>query len=100
MGGPRRISRQVSAILGVKRLPKVSPRGSKMGSKIESELKMSKSQKTQYLPHESLNFKDPGSPKSDKNGATVVPNRIFDAEAFGKPLESLLEHSWRPQEPK
>ena len=29
-----------------------------------------------------------------------VPNRIFDAEALGKPLGTLLERSWRPLEPK
>ena len=32
-------------------------------------------------------------PKSD-------PNRIFDAEALRKPLEGLLERSWRLLEPK
>ena len=47
LGAPRAIPRQVSAILKAKRLPKVSPRGFKMGSKIESGLKIVKSQKTQ-----------------------------------------------------
>ena len=42
LGGPRRISRRASAILGVKRLPERSPGGSKMGSKIESGLKLAK----------------------------------------------------------
>ena len=35
-----------------------------------------------------------------QTGPKLVPNRIFDAEALRKPLESLLERSWRPQEPK
>ena len=32
--------------------------------------------------------------------SNLAPNRIFDAEAFRKPLESLLERSWKPLEPK
>ena len=35
-----------------------------------------------------------------QTGPKLVPNRIFDAEALRKPLESLLERSWRPLEPK
>ena len=34
-----------------------------------------------------------------KTGLKLVPKRVFDAEAFRKPLESLLERSWRHQEP-
>ena len=56
LGGPRRISRQVSAILGARKLPQGSPGGSKMVSKIESGLEKAKSQKMQYLSHENLNF--------------------------------------------
>ena len=35
-----------------------------------------------------------------KVGPKWDPNRIFDAEALRTPLESLLERSWKPQEPK
>ena len=35
-----------------------------------------------------------------KNGPKWGPNRIFDAEAFRKPLGGLLERSWNPPEPK
>ena len=35
-----------------------------------------------------------------KVGPKWDPNRIFDAEALRKPLEGLLERSWRPLEPK
>ena len=35
-----------------------------------------------------------------KIGPTLDPNRIFDAEAFRKPLGGLLERSWNPPEPK
>ena len=64
LGLPGGISRQVSSILGAKRLPKGSPGGSKMESKIDSGLEVVKSQKLQYLSHENLTFKGPGSPKS------------------------------------
>ena len=33
-------------------------------------------------------------------GPESDPNRIFDAEPFGKPLGDLLERSWRLLEPK
>ena len=33
-------------------------------------------------------------------GPESDPNRIFDAEPFGKPLGGLLERSWRLLEPK
>ena len=35
-----------------------------------------------------------------KTGTKFIPNRIFVAEAFREPLESLLERSWRLQDPK
>ena len=64
LGAPRGIPRQVSAILGAKRLQKRSPGGSKMGSQIGSWLKKAKSQKMQYILHENLNFEGPGLPKT------------------------------------
>ena len=91
LGGPRRISRQVSAILEVKRLPRGSPRGSKMGSKIESGLKVAKSQKSQYLSHENLICKGPGSPKSDPK---PVQNWFQIASSTRRPSESLWRASW------
>ena len=35
-----------------------------------------------------------------RTGPKLVPNRVFDAEALRKPLESFLERSWKPQEPE
>ena len=61
-----------------------------MWSQIESELKKSNSHKMQSGLRESLKHGAKTGPKS-------VPNRIFDAEALEKPLESswtLLERSW------
>jgi len=91
LGGPKRISRQVSAILGAKKLPKRSPGGSKIGSKIESGLKMAQSQKMQYLSHENLIFKGPGSPKSDPK---PVQNWFQIASSTRRPSESLWRASW------
>ena len=72
-----------------------------MGSQIKSWLKKAKSQKSQYLSHENLDFESPGPPKTGpKRVQNGVPNLIFDAEALEKPLESLLERSWRLLEPK
>ena len=45
-------------------------------------------------------FEVPGSLFWAKMGPTLDPNRIFDAEAFRKPLGGLLERSWRLLEPK
>ena len=49
----------------------------------------------QYFLRENFNFDGPGPPKTGpKRVQNWVPNRIFDAEALDKPLESLLERSW------
>ena len=34
------------------------------------------------------------SQNKSRTGSKLAPNRIFDAEALKKPLESLLERSW------
>ena len=49
LAAPRGIPRQVSAILGAKRLPKGRPRGSKIESKRRLELKMRILQKAMFL---------------------------------------------------
>ena len=91
LGAPRGIPREVSAILGAKRLPKRSPGGSKMGSKIGSWLKMAKSQKSQYLSHENLNFERPGPPKTSPKR---FQNWFPIASSTRKPSKSLLIASW------
>ena len=49
------------------------------------------------VPGQRLGSKD--SPPPNKNKTTWVPNRIFDAEAFRKPLDSLLDRSGMFLEP-
>ena len=93
LGAPRGISRQVSAILGAKRLPKRSPGGSKMGSQIESRLKKAKSRKIQYVSRENLNFEGPGPPKK---GPKRCQNGVRISSSTRKPSESLLKPSWKP----
>ena len=60
--------------------------------------------KTLIFSDSSMNFKDVLGPGvsfwSQKTDPKLVPNRIFVAEAFREPLESLLERSWRPQDLK
>ena len=92
LGARRGISRQVSAILGAKRLSQGSPGGSKIGSKIESGLEMAKSQKMEYLlVHENHNFKGPESPTSDPK---PVQNWFQIASSTRRPSESLWRASW------
>ena len=93
LGAPRGISRQVSAILEAKRLPKRSPGGSKMGSQIESGLKKAKSRKIQYLSRENLHFEGPGPPKK---GPKRCQNGVRISSSTRKPSESLLKPSWKP----
>ena len=81
------MSRQVSTILGPKRLPKRSPGGSKMGSQIESGLKKAKSQKMQHLWHENLNLEGPGPPKRIQNWFPI-------SSSTREPSKSLLRASW------
>ena len=61
LAAPRGIPRQVSAILGAKRLPKGRPRGSKIESKRRLELNMRFLQKILSFQDKSLIFKVPGS---------------------------------------
>ena len=96
LGAPRGISRQVSTILGAKKLPKRSPGGSKMGSQIGSGLKKAKSQKMQYLSHENLNFEGPGPPKT---GPKRVRNWFPISSSTRKPSKSLLRASCEPLGP-
>ena len=61
LGAPRGIPREVSAILGAKRLPKGRPGGSKIESKRQLELKVRFLQKPLFFQYNSLIFKVPGS---------------------------------------
>ena len=61
LAAPRGIPREVSAILGAKRLPKGRPGGSKIESKRQLELKMRFLQKTLLFLYISLIFKAPGT---------------------------------------
>ena len=61
LAAPRGIPRQVSAILGAKRLPKGRPRGFKIESKRRLELKTRFLQKVLFFYRISLIFEVPGS---------------------------------------
>ena len=61
LAAPREIPRQVSAILGAKRLPKGGPRGSKIEAKRRLELKTRFLQKPLFFHRNSLIFEVPGS---------------------------------------
>ena len=61
LAAPRGIPREVSAILGAKRLPKGRPGGSKIESKRQLELKMRFLQKLLFFQYNLLIFKVPGS---------------------------------------
>ena len=74
------------------KFPKRSPGGSQIGIKIESGLKMTKSQKMQYFQHGNLIFKGPGSPKSDPK---PVQNWFQIAVSTRRRSESLWRASWR-----
>ena len=96
LSAPRGISREVSAILGAKRLPKGSPGESKMGSQIGSGLKKAKSQKMQYVLRENLNFDGPGPPKT---GPKRDQNWFPISSSTRKPSKSLLRASSEPLGP-
>ena len=61
LAAPRGIPREVSAILGAKRLPKGRPGGSKIESKRRLELKTRFLQKPLFFRYKSLIFEVPGS---------------------------------------
>ena len=101
LAAPRRIPRQFAAILRAKRVAKGSPGGSQIGSRRRFELQTAKPQHFEDVLRNSLFFLSPrASENMFKTGPKWVPNRIVHAEALRKPLESLLERSWRPREPK
>ena len=91
LGAPRGISRQVSAILGAKRLPKRSPGGSKMGLQRRLELKKAKSQKLWDVLHEKHISEAPGLPKTRPER---VQNWFQIASSTRRPSESLWRASW------
>ena len=101
LSGPRRISRQVSGILGAERLPQGTLGASKMGSKIGSGLKKVKYQKNVGRLIRKPYFLEARVSKiGPQSGGKSVRNHIFDAEALRTAPERLLERSWRPQELK
>ena len=57
LAGPRGVPREVSAILGAKRLPERSPGGSKIGSRRRLELKTAKPENFEDVSQKSLIFK-------------------------------------------
>ena len=95
LGAPRGISRQVSAILGPENLPQRSPGGSEMEPQRRLELKKAKSQTNARHVRRKPYFEAPGPPQNrSRTDPKLAPNRIFQAEALEKPLESLSERSW------
>ena len=82
-------------------LPIRSPGGSEMEPQRRLELKKAKSQTNAGHVRRKPYSEAPGPPQNrSRTDPKLVPNRIFDAEALEKPLESLLERSWRLLEPK
>jgi len=71
LAGPRAPWRPVSTILGAKRLPKRSPRGSKIESKRRSKLKTRILQKPRFFQWISLIFEAPGSLFGAKSGSKM-----------------------------
>ena len=69
LSAPRRISRQFSTILGPKRLPKRSLKGSQIGFRRRLELKKATSQNSDDVSQNSLIFQVPGLPVASKTGS-------------------------------
>ena len=69
LAAPRGIPREVSAILGVKRLPKGCPKGAQNEVQKRLELKMAKSQKSTTVHRICLIFEVPGFPFAAKSGS-------------------------------
>ena len=72
LSAPRRISRQFSAILGPKRLPKRSLKGSQIGSRRRLELKRAKWQNFEDVSQNSLIFQVPSLPFASKTESEMV----------------------------
>ena len=92
---PRRVSRQVSAVLGSKRLPKRSPKGSQIEPRRRLILKTWFLQKQRFLRAFSLVFEVPGSLLGAKSGSKMRsesrPRRRGPRKASWNPLGALLE---------
>ena len=69
LAAPRGIPREVSAILGVKRLPKGCPKGAQNEVQKRLELKTAKSQKSTTVHRICLIFEVPGLPFAPKSGS-------------------------------
>ena len=96
LAGPRRIPRQISAILGAKRLPKGRPRASKIESKRRLELKKRFLQKPLFFfQYNLMNVEVPTSPFGGQNRCKMASDCIFGAcwllNASFLPLGPLLE---------
>ena len=97
LAAPRGIPRQVSAILGAKRLPKGRPRGSKIESKRRLGLKIGKPEKLMNVLGGALIFEVPGSLFRARNRYKMAPDCSLVAcwllEASSMALGALLEPS-------
>ena len=91
MGAPKGISRQVSIILGAKRLPKGSPGGSKIELGRRPELKMAKTGILTNVFQNSFIFEVPGPPKTSPK---LIQNGFQIASSTRRPSESLWRASW------
>ena len=95
LAAPRGIPREVSAILGAKRLPKVRPRGCKIEVRKRFKLKMLILQKPLFFSGFSLMFQVSGSlfgvKGGSKFGSGTHLRRISPQKASWRPLGALLE---------
>ena len=101
LGVPRRISRQFLTILGAKRLPKRSPRGSKIDSKRRLALKTRFLHKVCFFSkgfHRFLRCR--GRFLGVKIDAKRHQIAAWLRDACQRLLFCLLERSWRPSGPK
>ena len=86
--------------LEAKKLPKWSPGGSRIGARRRLEPQTRIPQKLLFFQRILMIFKVLGHHFGVQNCSKWVPNRIIDAEGVRKPLDWLLERSWKPSGPK
>ena len=90
LAAPREMPRQVSAILGAKRLPKGGPRGSKIEAKRRLELKTRFLQKPLFFLWISLIFEIPGSSFGGQNRWKLASDCSLAAESLLKASRMAL----------
>ena len=99
LGRPKTTSKTVFSHLGGQKAPKTEP--GKVPNRAPEATRAENSEILIFIDS-SMNFNDfagPGAPLWRNKNPKLVPNRVFDAEALRKPLENLLERSWRLQGP-